>query len=154
MVNDAALPVWFSTTKAVFASGRELGESARMGPALVGLMLMTPSIPLSEADCVCPDETPAHMMQNVRVTGIFQNRTSQSTNPTSPRSRMTKPAMIKPANSVNTSLFGVRSFLGRRHPLASALAEPAHLLFPCSFCCLPLTTDSLRRNFSLSARNL
>jgi hypothetical protein len=67
VVNDATLPFWFSTTKAMFASGRELGASARTGPALMGLIVMTPSIPVPGLGCVWPSKKVAHMIKTVRA---------------------------------------------------------------------------------------
>jgi hypothetical protein len=90
VVNDVVAPFGFSTTKAVFASGRELGASARTGPAWIGLIVMTPSIPVSEPDCVWPGKKPAHMVKTIRMTGTFPNGILKFTRATPWQSIMAK----------------------------------------------------------------
>ena len=48
--------LFFSTTNGAFASGTEPGASALIGPGLAGLIVITPSIPDSPAEGVCPAE--------------------------------------------------------------------------------------------------
>jgi hypothetical protein len=169
--------------KAALTSGRELGSSARTGPALMGLIVMTPSIPVSEPARVWPGKKTAHMIRPGRAIENLRNRIGKFTLTPSYQSIMTKPRKHRPTARTSRGLYAAkpewrmtkearnnqnspghcflafRSFLRHQtlvihHCLASSLSEPALLAFPWSFRCLPLTTDSLHRNFSLSARNL
>jgi len=78
VVNDAISRLLFSMTNVAFANGTEPASSTRTGPGLAGLMLMTPSIPDSPPDEVCPAvvqiamTTSPKTMNNVRdLTGQY-----------------------------------------------------------------------------------
>src|SRR6267154_1448031 len=75
--------------KAAFASG-ELGVSARTGPGRVGSIVMTPSIPVSEPDCVWPGKKPAHMIRTARAIEGLRNCIGKFTLTASYRSIMSK----------------------------------------------------------------
>src|SRR5262249_7441961 len=98
VVNDVTSPFWFSTTKVAFARGCELGASARTGPARVGLIVITPSIPVPETDCVWPDEKPLHMIRTARAIDNLPNGIAKFILTASHRS-MTKPKSRKKAGS-------------------------------------------------------
>jgi hypothetical protein len=94
--------------KAVFMSGRELGSSARTGPALMGLIVMTPSIPVSEPARVWPGKKTAHMIRPGRAIEILCNRIGEFTLTASYRSIMTKPRKHRPAACTSRGLYAAK----------------------------------------------
>ena len=60
-MKDVTSPLFFSTAKVAFASGVEAAASILLGPGLAGLIVITPSIPDSPAEGVCPVETQTAM---------------------------------------------------------------------------------------------
>jgi hypothetical protein len=53
-MNEVTSPLFFSTAKVALASGIEAAASILVGPGLAGLIVITPSIPDSPAEGVCP----------------------------------------------------------------------------------------------------
>jgi hypothetical protein len=88
--------------KAVFMSGRELGSSARTGPALMGLIVMTPSIPVSEPARVWPCKKTAHMIRPGRAIENLRNRIGKFTLTALYRSIMTKHIEIRTGRTIKT----------------------------------------------------
>jgi hypothetical protein len=61
-MNEVTSPLSFSTAKALLASGDEAAAPILVGPGLAGLIEITPSIPDSPTEGVCPVETNTAMM--------------------------------------------------------------------------------------------
>ena len=66
-MNEVTSPLFFSTTNGAFASGTEPGASALVGPGLAGLIVITPSIPDSPAEGVCPVEAETIMAMSTKA---------------------------------------------------------------------------------------
>jgi hypothetical protein len=75
-MNELTSPLFFSTAKVVLANGIEAAASALMGPGLVGLIVITPSIPDSPAEGVCPMEAETAMMMSPKAMGKLRNLTA------------------------------------------------------------------------------
>ncbi|SRR6266511_794266 len=76
VVNDVTSPLFFSTAKVALASGIEAGASALIGPGLAGPIVITPSIPDSPAEGVCPVEAQTAMMMSPKAVGKLRNLTA------------------------------------------------------------------------------
>jgi len=77
VVNDATSPLLFSTEKVAFCSGTDAGASALIGPGLAGLIVITPSIPVSRPGGVCPEQRAAHMTRNIETVETAANFTTK-----------------------------------------------------------------------------
>src|SRR6266478_1138582 len=101
--------------KAVFASGK-LGSSARTGPGRVGSIVMTPSIPVSEPDCVWPGKKPAHMIRTARAIESLRNCIRKFTLTASYRSINDETRMSKHEEIQNDAMTSaVRAWFFIRH---------------------------------------
>ena len=76
-MNEATSPLLFSTTNVAFASGTEPGASTLIGPGLAGLIVMTPSIPDSPPEGVCPAEAQTAITINPKAMNNVRNLTVQ-----------------------------------------------------------------------------
>jgi hypothetical protein len=72
-MNEATSPLFFSTAKVALASGIEAGASSLVGPGLAGLIVITPSIPDSPAEGVCPVEAQTAMTMSPKAVDKFRN---------------------------------------------------------------------------------
>jgi hypothetical protein len=77
VVNDAISRLSFSMTNVAFANGTEPASSTLTGPGLAGLMLMTPSIPDSPPEGVCPVEAETAMTTSPKTMNNVQDLTGQ-----------------------------------------------------------------------------
>jgi hypothetical protein len=77
VVNDAISRLLFSMTNVAFANGTEPASSTLTGPGLAGLMLMTPSIPDSPPDEVCPAAVQIAMTTSPKTMNNVRNLTGQ-----------------------------------------------------------------------------
>jgi hypothetical protein len=75
-MNEATSPLFFSTAKVALASGIEATAPALIGPGLAGLIVITPSIPDSPAEGVCPVEAQTGMMMSPRAMSKLLNLTA------------------------------------------------------------------------------
>jgi hypothetical protein len=73
-MNEVTSPLFFSTAKVAFASGTEPGASALIGPGLAGLIVITPSIPDSPAEGVCPVEAQTAIAMTPKAISNLRNR--------------------------------------------------------------------------------
>jgi hypothetical protein len=64
-------------TNVAFANGTEPASSTLTGPGLAGLMLMTPSIPDSPPEGVCPVEAQIAMTTSPKTMNNVRNLTGQ-----------------------------------------------------------------------------
>jgi hypothetical protein len=78
-VNEATSLFSFSTTKAAFASGIDPGLSALVGPGWAGLIMITPSTPVSAPDGVCPKETQAAITRSTKTIETVESFTLKFT---------------------------------------------------------------------------
>jgi hypothetical protein len=82
-MNEVISPLFFSTAKVAFASGIEAAASALTGPGLAGLIVITPSIPDSPAEGVCPLEAQTAMTMSPKATSRLRNLTAHYIRPAS-----------------------------------------------------------------------
>jgi hypothetical protein len=75
-MNEVTSPLFFSTAKVALASGTEGAASALIGPGLAGLIVITPSIPDSPAEGVCPVEAQTAMMVSPKAMIKLRNLTA------------------------------------------------------------------------------
>jgi len=75
-MNEVTSPLFFSTAKVAFASGFEAAASALTGPGLAGLIVITPSIPDSPAEGVCPVEVQTAMTMSAKTMNKLLNLTA------------------------------------------------------------------------------
>ena len=73
-MNEVTSPLFFSTAKVALASGIEARASAVIGPGLAGLIVITPSIPDSPAEGVCPAEVQTVMTMSPEPISNLRNR--------------------------------------------------------------------------------
>lgn len=76
MKNEVTSPLFFSTAKVALASGIEAAALALTGPGLAGLIVITPSIPDSPAEGVCPVEAETTMAMNTKAMSKLRNLTA------------------------------------------------------------------------------
>jgi hypothetical protein len=74
-MNEVTSPLFFSTAKLAFASGVEAAPPTLVGPGLAGPIVITPSIPDSPPEGVCPVETQAAMTMSPKTVGKLRNIT-------------------------------------------------------------------------------
>jgi hypothetical protein len=77
VVNDPTSPLLFSTENVASGNGTDEGASALIGPGLAGLIVITPSIPVSRPEGVCPEQSAAHMTRNIETVGTPANFTTK-----------------------------------------------------------------------------
>ena len=75
-MNEVTSPLFFSTTNGAFASGTEPGASALIGPGLAGLIAITPSIPDSPAEGVCPVQAQTAIAMSPKAANNLRNLTA------------------------------------------------------------------------------
>ena len=75
-MNDVTSPLFFSTAKVAFASGTEPGASTLIGPGLAGLIVITPSIPDSPPEGVCPVEAQTAIAMSPKAVNKLRNLTA------------------------------------------------------------------------------
>jgi hypothetical protein len=75
VMNEVTSALFFSTANVAFASGTEAAASALIGPGLAGPIVITPSIPDSPAEGVCPLEAQTAMI-SPRAMSKLRNRTA------------------------------------------------------------------------------
>jgi hypothetical protein len=75
-MNEVTSPSLFSTAKALLASGAEAAAPILVGPGLAGLIVITPSIPDSPAEGVCPVETNTAMMISPKAVSKLRDLTA------------------------------------------------------------------------------
>src|SRR5207249_4090938 len=160
VVNDATSPFSFSTTKAAFASGCEPGASALVGPGWAGLIVITPSKPVSAPDGSCPAEIKTAIITNARVIGNLRNRIRKysfakwyrskdlgTATGSIAKQKIGCPRMTRiNANGIISTCLYIRVY--SRDSRANLLLLRVH---SCSFVVKPgadLTIQSLRRKFS------
>src|SRR5580765_6881896 len=76
-------PLFFSTAKVAFASGVEAAAPTLVGPGLAGPIVITPSIPDSPGEGVCPVEMQTAMTMSPKAVGKFRNLTVHYIRPAS-----------------------------------------------------------------------
>src|SRR5437870_4851056 len=69
VVKDVTVPFSFPTVKTALGSGAAFGMSdpALIGPGRVGLTLITPSIPVTDGDCVCAEQKTEDKARSARI---------------------------------------------------------------------------------------
>jgi hypothetical protein len=75
-MNEVTSPLFFSTAKVALANGIEAAALALTGPGLAGLIVITPSIPDSPAEGVCPVEAETTMAMNTKAMSKLRNLTA------------------------------------------------------------------------------
>jgi hypothetical protein len=75
-MNEVTSPLFFSTAKVALASGIEAGASALVGPGLAGLIVITPSIPDSPPEGVCPVEAQTAMTMSPKAMSKLRSLTA------------------------------------------------------------------------------
>ena len=75
-MNEVTSPLFFSTPKVALASGIEAAALALTGPGLAGLIVITPSIPDSPAEGVCPGEAETTMAMSTKAMSKLRNLTA------------------------------------------------------------------------------
>jgi hypothetical protein len=75
-MNEVTSPLFFSTAKVAFVSGIEAAASALIGPGLAGPIVITPSIPDSAAEGVCPVEVETTMAMRTKAMSKLRNLTA------------------------------------------------------------------------------
>ena len=75
-MNEVTSPLFFSTAKVALASGIEAAASALIGPGLAGPIAITPSIPDSPAEGVCPVEVETAKTMSPKAMSKLRNLTA------------------------------------------------------------------------------
>jgi hypothetical protein len=75
-MNEVTSPSFFSTAKLVFATGVEAAAPTLVGPGLAGVTVITPSIPDSPAEGVCPVQTQTAMTMNPKAVSKLRDLTA------------------------------------------------------------------------------
>jgi len=75
-MNEATSLLFFSTANVNFVNGIEAAAPILVGPGLAGLMVITPSIPDSPAEGVCPVETQTAMTVSPKTVSKLRDLTA------------------------------------------------------------------------------
>jgi hypothetical protein len=75
-MNEVTSPSFFSTAKVALGSGAEAASPTLVGPGLAGVIVITPSIPDSPAEGLCPVETQTAMTMTPKTVRKLRDLTA------------------------------------------------------------------------------